>query len=731
VIGPALLVAQVVLWHAYHGAEQQGLEQAVQVWNRAHPEQPVTPVAVPIEGYQQKLQAAIPRGHGPDAFVKAHEVLGEWAAQGLVAPIPPGTVEPGAFLAGTVEPLRVDGKLYGVPLAFKSLALYYRTDLIARPPRTTDELRETCRTFVKFTATQQSRFCLAYEAGSFYHHAAWLHGFGGSIFSDRAEERPFLATPEGIAALDFVRGLATDHVIPDEIGGAAVGELFNDGRAAMVLNGPWFTGEIRPGVPFAVAPIPAVPTRNMVDRLITGNPALDAPGTPSAPLRTIEAGMLSPRAKEPEAALAFLAWLAGPEGARIRARVGRQPVCAFAAWSDPEIARDAVLTAFRDQLAATVPMSNRPAMRAVWEPAQLALRRVLRGAAEPEAALREADRRIAIALRPPPAPAARRPWMVAIGLLLVGGAASLLQRSRRILRRSTPGSARAWAWLGPAVAAMAVLVFVPFAVGAAMSLAHFDGTSWRFVGLANFRDILGSRDQPLTDPLSFYFTLVVTALWTVANVSLHVAIGVALALALRDPLLRLRGVYRVLLIVPWAVPNYITALIWKGMFHRQFGAVNAMLGALGLEPVSWFARFWTAFTANLATNVWLGFPFMMVTALGALSRIPRELEEAAALDGADRLARLRHVMLPLLRPAMLPAVVLGAVWTFNMFNVVFLVSGGEPDGATDILVSQAYRFAFTRGHQYGYAAAYAVLIFAVLVGQNLLARRVSPAGDEE
>jgi arabinogalactan oligomer / maltooligosaccharide transport system permease protein len=274
--------------------------------------------------------------------------------------------------------------------------------------------------------------------------------------------------------------------------------------------------------------------------------------------------------------------------------------------------------------------------------------------------------------------------------------------------------------------AMAVLVFVPFAVGAGMSLFWHDGGRWTFIGLSNFGDILASRDAPITDPLSFYFTLAVTALWTLVNVSLHVIIGVTLALLLRNPLLKLRGVYRVLLIVPWAVPNYITALIWKGMFHRQFGAINGILALFGVAPVSWFSRFWTAFSANVATNVWLGFPFMMVVTLSALSRIPKELEEAAALDGATRMQRLRHVILPLLKPALLPSILLGAVWTFNMFNIVFLVSGGEPDGATDILVSQAYRWAFTRGHRYGYAAAYAVLIFVILAAQTALTRR----GDE-
>ncbi len=104
-----------------------------------------------------------------------------------------------------------------------------------------------------------------------------------------------------------------------------------------------------------------------------------------------------------------------------------------------------------------------------------------------------------------------------------------------------------------------------------------------------------------------------------------------------------------------------------------------------------------------------------MTARGALQAVPRELEDAAAVDGAGAFDRFRHVILPLLKPALLPAVILGSVWTFNMFNIVFLVSGGEPDGATDILISEAYKWAFQRQEQYGYAAAYATVIFLILL----------------
>jgi arabinogalactan oligomer/maltooligosaccharide transport system permease protein len=200
----------------------------------------------------------------------------------------------------------------------------------------------------------------------------------------------------------------------------------------------------------------------------------------------------------------------------------------------------------------------------------------------------------------------------------------------------------------------------------------------------------------------------------IVNVFFHVVIGLALGLLLSRPGMRWKGLYRVLLIIPWAVPSYVTALAWKGMFHKQFGSINALLAMFGFSQVSWFARFSTAFSANVATNVWLGFPFMMVVAMAALTNVPQEVLEAAELDGATRWKRLRFVTLPMIMPTLIPAIALGAAWTFNMFNVVFLVSGGEPDGSTDILVSEAYRWAFTRDAQYGYAAAYAVLIFVVL-----------------
>ena len=316
------------------------------------------------------------------------------------------------------------------------------------------------------------------------------------------------------------------------------------------------------------------------------------------------------------------------------------------------------------------------------------------------------------------------PWAAAAILLCaalagVADRRGLVSRAGRELQRNRV----AYGFFAPAALATLVLVAIPFAVGLVLGFYDHRQGQWSFVGLDNFVHILSGGGRPLSDPLNFWFTLAVTGFWTAANVVLHVTVGLALALVLQKHWLRGRGVYRMLFILPWAIPNYITALMWNGMFQSEYGAINGLLGALGLDQVSWFSSWATAFTANVCTNAWLGFPFMMVVALGALESIPRDLYEAADTDGATPWQRFVHVTLPHLRPAMVPAMVLGAIWTFNMFNVIYLVSDGQPGGSTDILVTEAYRWAFERGERYGLAAAYATVIFVLLASVTMIMTR--------
>jgi arabinogalactan oligomer / maltooligosaccharide transport system permease protein len=300
-------------------------------------------------------------------------------------------------------------------------------------------------------------------------------------------------------------------------------------------------------------------------------------------------------------------------------------------------------------------------------------------------------------------------------------------------------NATAYGYVAPAMIGMLVLVFFPFFYGIALSFT--DTTLFnenlpfreRWIGLDNFIAILGDFDIVTTTAegtvvnyQNFYWTLMVTVIWTVTNVTVGVSFGFLLALALNTEGFKGKTVYRVLLILPWAIPNYITALVWRGMFHPQFGVINQFLQMFGFEPVRWFDGVVSSFMTGLVTNGWLSFPFMMVVILGALQSIPRDMYEAAEVEGASRWQQFRSITLPLLRPTLVPAVVLSVVWTFNMFNIIFLVSGGEPGGANEILITKAYKIAFEQ-YQYAYAAAYSTVIFIILLVYGYFQTRVTRA----
>lgn len=265
----------------------------------------------------------------------------------------------------------------------------------------------------------------------------------------------------------------------------------------------------------------------------------------------------------------------------------------------------------------------------------------------------------------------------------------------------------------PAFLILIGVVFYPFIYNVVISFSNMNLrhiTDWHFIGPQQYVKVFTETTQP-----SFYAIFLKTIIWTVANVFFHVVLGVFLALLLNQKI-RGRSVYRTLLILPWAIPQYIVALTWRGMFNYEYGSINIILTKyLHLPAVEWLKSPTEAFLACILTNVWLGFPFMMVVALGALQSIPHELYEAADIDGASWYHKLRNITLPLIRPVMIPAITLGIVWTFNNLNIVWLVSnGGEPSDNTHILVSFVYKAAFNL-YRYGYAAALSMVIFFILL----------------
>ena len=242
-----------------------------------------------------------------------------------------------------------------------------------------------------------------------------------------------------------------------------------------------------------------------------------------------------------------------------------------------------------------------------------------------------------------------------------------------------------------------------------MSLAHI--RDWHFVGFKQYVKVFTEESKP-----NFYDVFLKTIIWTVVNLIFHVVIGVFLALLLNQKEIRGKAIFRTILVLPWAVPQLIVALTWRGMFNYEYGSINLMLTHwFGLPAVQWLKSPVETFIAVIITIVWLGFPFMMIIALGALQSIPHELYEAADMDGASWFHKLKNITIPLIRPVMVPAITLGTIWTFNNLNIVWLVSNaGEPSDQTHLLVSFVYKAAFNF-YRYGYGAALSMVIFFILL----------------
>jgi ABC-type sugar transport system permease subunit len=265
-----------------------------------------------------------------------------------------------------------------------------------------------------------------------------------------------------------------------------------------------------------------------------------------------------------------------------------------------------------------------------------------------------------------------------------------------------------WFLLPTAVVLLGVVAY-PFLFNLYVSLTNWNMFHFRnpeLKGFAHYTRLLLEPD--------FAHIFLKTIAWTVINLIFHFTLGLGAALLLNQKIPG-RNLYRALLILPWAVPQYISALTWRGMFNVEFGAVNQLLGKIGIEPIAWFASESAAFSAAVITNIWLGFPFIMVIALGGLQSIPQELYEAARIDGAGPVRRFFHITLPMLKPVLLPALVLGTIWTFNNLNVIWLVTDqGLPADKSHILVTYVYKAAFFY-YRFGYAAAFSVFIFLVLL----------------
>jgi arabinogalactan oligomer/maltooligosaccharide transport system permease protein len=734
--GPRDTRPTITIWHQARPFEREFLQDEIARFEADHPKVRVRQLYKETEELRSSFQAAALAGGGPELVYGPSDVLDTFQTMGILQNMSEwfpadkhDDFVDGAltFLPARDDPSRTElvqiGDRFG-----NHLALVYNRKFIKEPPKTTKELVDLAiaNTLDDDKDGRKDRYGLVWNFTEPFFAIPFVTGYGAWVFADgpahtndaTGEKRrpvPALDSPQAADAYRFIKALRDEHgVIPANCDYELADALFKSGRAAMIINGDWSWYDYleNPNIEAAVAVLPVVTES----------------GQPMRPMVAPKGYSLSANTPPEVAkqAMAFVEHMTSPEVQQRIVEKLRMLPARRSALDNPLFKTDPTLQASLAQLKNGRLMPVETELRAVWDAMRPPYQALLGGAMTPDeaaAAMQKGAIEKIQQIRHTAEPTTSFNvfgWLAAP--LLIGWI--YWQRNNFIqFFRDWRRNRLAYLFVLPSVVAVFAVIVFPFFYNIVLSLSNMSLANfqdWQFAGFRNYRDVL-------TDPI-IWIVFLKTLVWTVVNVIFHVGIGLMLAVALNGPI-RGKALYRILLIIPWAVPAYITALSWRGMFDYEYGAVNLLLtqaaqfppirwflGLIGFAPpVNWLGDAVHAFEACIVANVWLGFPFMMVIALGGMQGIPHELYEAARIDRASRWQQFWHITLPLLKPVLLPAVTLGTIWTFNNLNIVWLVSNtGEPQDSTHILVSYVYKAVFNL-YRYGYGAALSMLIFGLLL----------------
>lgn len=299
----------------------------------------------------------------------------------------------------------------------------------------------------------------------------------------------------------------------------------------------------------------------------------------------------------------------------------------------------------------------------------------------------------------------------------------------RLIRGLSP-----YAFIAPAVVFAGLVIVVPLIFGIALAFTNYSlyncppAKSFSWVGLANFKRLL-------TGGSSWRAQLSMVLGWNLfyatAGTVLAFAAGFMLAMALEDARIRGKRAFRAILMLPWAVPATVSVMVFFGMFNTSFGPINAMLSSVGLKAVPWFQTKNWARAAVIIAHVWISTPFNLSIVSAALQSVPREVYEAACVDGARGWQQFSFITFPLVMSVVAPVAVLMFAGNFNNFGIIYLLTSGGPAvagsrgaGATDILMTWIYNLAFQQ-LQWSMASALAVLVFIFVVILSMVNFRLS------
>ncbi len=283
--------------------------------------------------------------------------------------------------------------------------------------------------------------------------------------------------------------------------------------------------------------------------------------------------------------------------------------------------------------------------------------------------------------------------------------------------------AQAWLIAAPALVLIGLIVVFPILYTGYISLTNMNTYHWfnyDFIGLKNY-----SRSLLVLDS-GFIQALGLTVLWTAVNMVLQLVIAFVVANLLNVPGLRLRNLYKTVLMFPWAMPGYVSILLWKtGMFNSQFGLLTQWMEQLSGQMVRWLQNDVSAFICCTVVNLWLALPFMIMIMDGGLKSIDRSYYESAKLDGAGPIRQAVSITVPCLKPIIGPSVMITLFTTFKQFDVIYLMTqqvGSQTGAHINTIITYAYENAFITNN-YGYSSAISVIIFALLIGFSFLSGR--------
>ncbi len=727
---------RVTLWHQMRPGDRKVLEERLEEFRAQNPGADVRALYKETEELRSGVESAVLAGHGPEIVYGPSDAVGIYHTIGGVQDMSPwfSAEECGAFDERALVRLPRSGESAPEELVFvgdrfgNHLALVYNRDYLPEPPKTAAEFVEAAKTNTvdENGDGRPERYGVVWNYTEPFFVVPFLTGFGSWILDDSGDGPPVptLDNNAAVAAYEYVADLKLKHqVLPRSADYEAAASLFLSGKSAMILDGDWSWQKYlsEPGIDAAVGLLPTVES--------TGLPMASTVAPKGYSLTVAAQGA------DRELAVELIRFLTSEETQRVFLQKQKVLPSRLAVRDDPLIENDPTLRVGLELAERGPLMPTATELRAVWDAMRPPYQALMAGQLSPEDAAAEmqsdAVEKIEI-MTSEVEPDGSATLVQALGLLLLVGGLVYFRGTFVEFFRDLPRQPLSYVFVLPAIAVIFLTVLFPLVYNVVlsfsnMSLANFH--DWEIVGLRNYGSMLAGDGA-----WEFWELFGWTVFWTVINVAFHVSLGVLLAVVINGPV-RGKSIYRVMLIIPWAVPAYITALTWRGMFDYEFGAVNHLITALNgylptalqLPLLDWLKTAGPAFAACIVANVWLGFPFMMVIALGGLQGIPKELYEAASIDGASRLRQFWTVTVPMLKPVLLPAVTLGSIWTFNNLNVVWLVSnGGEPSDQTHILVSYVYKAVFNL-YQYGSGAALSMVIFFILLAFSMTFLRSAKA----